>query len=81
MENNSKLLVKISILYVILSLCFTLGCQQPVTEGLTAQEANAILDKILAVYNEGNLELVDEIVAPENKLHNSAYPEDIVGIE
>jgi steroid delta-isomerase-like uncharacterized protein len=69
------------IIFTIILLLNIFGCKQPVPEGLSDEEANAILEKTLKVYNEGNLDLVDETVATENKLHHSAYPEDIIGIE
>ncbi|MHA2277482.1 MAG: ester cyclase [Candidatus Kariarchaeaceae archaeon] len=81
MKDFIQMLPKILLVFVIILICYTFSCSQQVAEGLTEVEANAILDKILKVYNEGNLELVDEIVAPENKLHHSVYPEDIVGVE
>ena len=81
MKHLIHFLPKSLIVFAIILLCYTFSCKQQVAEGLSEGEANAILDKILKVYNEVNLELVDEIIAPENKLHHSVYPEDIVGVE
>ncbi len=81
MKDLIQILPKILVVFAIILICYTFSCNQQIAEGLTDEEASAILDKILKVYNEGNLELVDEIVAPENKLHHSVYPEDIVGLE
>ena len=80
MNNLFQAIPKMAVFFVVL-LCFTFGCQQQVEEGLTEVEANAILEKILKVYNEGDLALVDEIIAEGNRLHHSAYPEDIVGLD
>jgi len=81
MRNLILLLSRISLVFAIILLCIAHSCKLPVPEGLTEEEANAIIEKILKVYNEGDLALVDEIIAAEYKLHHSAYPEDIVGIE
>jgi steroid delta-isomerase-like uncharacterized protein len=80
MKNLVHVFPKMAVFLIVL-LCFTFGCRQQVVEGLTEAEANAILEKILKVYNEGDLTLVDEIIADGNKLHHSAYPEDIVGLD
>ena len=81
MKDFIQMLPKILLVFVIIVICYTFSCKQQVAEGLTEVEANVILDKILKVYNEGNLALVEEIIAPENKLHHSVHPEDIVGVE
>ena len=81
MRDLMQIVAKIEIVFTILLFCSIFGCKQPVPQGLSEEEVNAILDKTLKIYNEGNLDLVDEIIAPENILHQSAYPDDIVGID
>jgi steroid delta-isomerase-like uncharacterized protein len=81
MRSLIPLLSRISLVFAIILLCIAHSCKQPVPEGLSEEEANAIIEKILKVYNEGDLTLVDETIAAEYRLHHSAYPEDIVGIE
>jgi predicted ester cyclase len=45
-------------------------------------EANkAIVDRITEAFNEGNLELLDELVAPDFVGHTPLSPEDIQGPE
>jgi steroid delta-isomerase-like uncharacterized protein len=65
----------------IILLCFTLSCQKPVEEGITEEEAKAMADRMLEMWNEGNLALVEEFYAPEVVVHYSASPEDLVGFE
>ena len=70
------------IIPVILLLCFTFSCQQQVEEGITEEEAKAQMDRVLELWNEGNLALVEEIYAPEIVSHSSSsYYEDIVGFD
>jgi len=70
------------IIPVILLLCFTFSCQQQVEEGITEEEAKAQMDRVLELWNEGNLALVEEIYAPEIVSYSSSsYEEDIVGFD
>jgi steroid delta-isomerase-like uncharacterized protein len=71
----------IMIIPFIILLCFTLSCQKPVEEGITEEEAKAKTDRMLEMWNEGNLALVEEFFAPEVVVHYSASPEDLVGLE
>jgi hypothetical protein len=52
------------ILPLVFLLCFTFSCQKQVTEevpeGITEEEAKAFMDATLEIWNEGNLDLVDE---------------------
>jgi steroid delta-isomerase-like uncharacterized protein len=65
--------------------CFTLSCQKQAAEevpaGLTEAEAQHIVQQYLAVFNEGNLALIDEICDPEYVRHDRGLPEDVVGLE
>jgi len=69
------------ILPLVILLCFTFGCQQQVMEGLTEEEAKAFTDRVLEIWNDGNLALVNEVYAPEVVVHSSSSPEDMVGFE
>ena len=67
--------------FILFLLCLTFSCQQQVEEGITEEEAKALVESILEVYNEGNLALIDEISDPGYVSHNCAFPEDIIGID
>ena len=69
------------IIPVILLLCFTFSCQQQVEEGITEEEAKAIIDGVLEIWNKGNLDLVDEHYATDYVRHYVDIYEDIVGID
>jgi len=54
----------------------------PVEEGITMEEAQALVEKDQKIWNEGNMALVDEIIAPDYVEHTANIPEDdVVGIE
>jgi predicted ester cyclase len=78
--NMKKLL---TIIPLVILLCFTFGCQkaEEVAEGIFEEEAIVLLDKVLEIYNEGNLALVDEFYAPEYVSHNYATNEEQVGLD
>ena len=67
--------------FILLMLCRTISCQQQVEEGITEEEAKAISEKAREIWNEGNLAMVDEIIASDYVEHSAGVPEDIVGIE
>ena len=65
----------------LLLLCLTLSCQKQEAQGLTEEEAKALMDQYMEIHNEGNLALVDEIFHPEFVLKTPFLPEPIVGIQ
>jgi len=69
------------IIPLVFLLCLTFGCQQKVEEGITEEEAKAFTDRVLAMWNEANITIVDEVYAPEIVRHDCGVPEDIVGLE
>ncbi len=66
---------------ILLMLCLTFSCQQQVEEGFTEEEAKALVERDLEIYNEGNLSMADELIDPNYVEHDAALPEDIVGID
>jgi steroid delta-isomerase-like uncharacterized protein len=71
----------LTIIPLVILLCFTIGCQKKAEEGISEEEAKALLDKALEIWNEGNLDLVEDVFAPEIVARTSTFPEDIVGHE
>ena len=78
---KKSLLQLTMIIPLALLLCFTFSCQQQVEEGITEEEAKALTESSLEIWNEGNLALIEEVYAPEYVRHDSAFPEDIVGLD
>jgi len=69
------------IIPVILLLCFTFSCQQQVEKGITEEEAKALVERDLEIWNEGNLALADELIAPDYVQHAADSSKDKVGID
>jgi steroid delta-isomerase-like uncharacterized protein len=77
-----KLLI---IIPLIILLCFAFSCkQQPVEETeeqMTREEAKALLDDVLAIMNEGKLDLIEKHYASDMILKTSAMPQASKGYE
>jgi ketosteroid isomerase-like protein len=54
---------------LVFLLCFTFGCQKA-EEGMTEEELEAFGEKALEMWNEGNLDVVEEIIAPEYVIYS-----------
>jgi steroid delta-isomerase-like uncharacterized protein len=81
MKRLIRPLTKITLFSLLILLCLTFSCQQQVKEGLTEEEAKALVERDLEIYNEGNLTFVNEHIDPNYVEHDAALPEDIVGID
>jgi len=67
-----------------LLLCFTFNCKKQVEEApeaTTEEEVKARAERVLEIYNEGNLVLIDELYAPEFVSHDYATNEEVVGLD
>jgi len=67
--------------FILFLLFLTFSCQQQVKEGLTEEEAKALVERDLEIWNEGNLAMADELIAPDYVEHHADVSEDIVGID
>ena len=65
----------------VVVLCFALNCQVQATQGITEQDAKVLFDRVLKIYNTGDVALIAEVYAPEVVAHASAFPGDIIGHE
>ena len=81
MEKSTQLITKIAPIIILLLLCSTVSGQQKATEAITEEEAKALFENYLKIWNEGNLALIEEVIDPEYVAHHCAFPEDIVGLD
>ena len=81
MKRLIRPLKKITLFSMLILFCFTLNCQQQVKEGLTEEEVQNLVERDLEFWNEGNLALADELIAPDYVEHTADISEDIVGID
>lgn len=66
---------------LVLLLCFVFSCKKQMSKGLTDEEAKAILDQVLEIWNNGKMDLVKEAYSPNVILSASFYMEKIKGFE
>ncbi len=71
----------LTIIPLVILLCFTFGCQQQEEEGITEEKAKALGDIYVKARNEVDLALLDEIYAPNVLVHDCSSPEDIIGLD
>jgi steroid delta-isomerase-like uncharacterized protein len=67
--------------FILLMLCLSFSCQQQVEEGITEEEVQNLVERDQKIWNEGNLALIDELIAPDYVEHTAGISEDIVGID
>jgi len=81
MKKSVQLLVNITFILNLVLLVIFINCQQQVQEGMTEEEVQVWTDRVLAMWNEPNLTIVDTVYASEFVRHDCGAPEDIVGLE
>lgn len=79
-EMNKSLIQFIKIIPLTLVFCFTLGCLQSLNWGLLKKQ-KLIEDRVLGIWNEGNLALISDVYAPNAVVRTSDFPQDIEGYE
>jgi steroid delta-isomerase-like uncharacterized protein len=57
------------IIPLVILLCFTFACQKG-EEGITKEEANAITDQILKIWNEGDIAIANDLYDPGYVRHH-----------
>ncbi len=81
MQQSIGLVTRISLVVTLVLLGFSFGCQQQAQVIITDEEANALLEGHLEVYNEGNFAITEDLYTADFVLHDCGVPEDWVGIE
>jgi predicted ester cyclase len=76
-----RLLTPVNFVLLFLVICLAFGCSRQVKNEVTAEEAEDIVDAIAEIWNEGNLDLVDEFYSPGYVLRYVDIFEDKVGID
>ena len=73
--------VCVSTAIAVLALCLWTGCQKQDMNAMAEARAQAAVDKVEQFWNEGNLDLADEIYATNVVRHDLALKQDFEGIE
>ena len=70
-----------AVIALAVCLCLALSGQKKTEKGITDEEAKALIENALKAYNEGKLDLIEKVWAPEYILHDPQYPEGLVGLD
>jgi len=81
MRESIRLLTQIAFVITLVLFCLFFSCQQQAKNAFTEKEAKVFMDRYMETMNEADLDLVDEIIAPEFVLRTPLLPEPVVGIE
>jgi predicted ester cyclase len=68
------------LVFFLVLVGMTPGCKKQVAVGITEEQAKAVMDGALEIWNEGNLAVVDKFFSPDFVMHDPMYPEPIVGV-
>ncbi len=80
MQQSISLITRISLVVTLVLLGFSLSCQQQARVTITDQEANALLEGLLEIWNEGNFDITEDFFTADFVLHDNDFQE-LVGIE
>ena len=81
MIKKDRFIVVANLAAISVIICLAACCQQQIEQGITQAEADVLNARILSVWNDGDLTLVDEICTPNCVRHDCGSPEDIVGLD
>ncbi len=84
MKKPNWLLATFTFIMMIPLLCWIISCQPPPTTMVVdegEEEIKAMIERSMGIWNEGNLDLIDELYDPENIRHDCSVPEDIIDLD
>lgn len=81
MRKSLHWLTSFATVALLVTLCLSLGCQQMGKDAITDAEAKTLNERILAIWNQGNLALVDEVYTDESVRYDCGWPHPIRGID
>jgi len=81
MGNSLDWLNKLAAIVILLTLCLSFGCQQQGRDAITHGELNALNERILQIWNQGNLDLVDQVYAAQVVRYDAGWPHPIRGLD
>jgi len=64
----------LAIILFVLLFCLTPGCQKA-EEGITDEEARALIDRTLEYWSGGDVDIVDEVIAPDYVIYLDPHDE------
>jgi steroid delta-isomerase-like uncharacterized protein len=67
---------------VIVALALVLACQPQMADtGISRDEATAFINRVAEMWNTRNLDMIDELYAPDVVWHHVEFADDSIGLE
>jgi steroid delta-isomerase-like uncharacterized protein len=80
MKFSIRSCVGITPVVMLFLMCLSFSCQKQPQDAITQEEAQALNESVLKIWNDGNLALVDSIFTPECVRHDYGMIEDVVSL-
>jgi len=81
MRRSFHWLKRFTTIVLLLMLCLIFRCQQQSRDAITQGELNTLNERILQIWNQGNLVLVDEVYAAQVVRYDAGWPHPIRGLD
>jgi steroid delta-isomerase-like uncharacterized protein len=81
MKKSFRWSTRLATAIFLFALCLTLSCQQMGKDAITEEETRTLNERILQIWNQGNLALVDEVYTDESVRYDCGWPHPIRGPE
>jgi steroid delta-isomerase-like uncharacterized protein len=81
MKKSFHGLTKFTGMLLLLLLCLAFSCQQGGRDAITQAETKMLNGRILEIWNQGNLALVDEVYADQSVRYDCGWPHPIRGLD
>jgi steroid delta-isomerase-like uncharacterized protein len=66
---------------LIVMLALVLACQPQPSSGLSQEEATAFINQVAEMWNSKDLDMLDELYAPDVLWHHVEFAEDSIGLD
>lgn len=72
---------RLAAIVILLTLCLSFGCQQQGRDAITQGELNTLNERILQIWNQGSLDLVDQVYTAQVVRYDAGWPHPIRGLD
>jgi len=81
MKNPIQAPLRFIFTLIIICLLFVISCQQSDDGFINDEQVAMFSEQVLAIWNEGDMSLVEQIYTPDCVRHDCGLPVDIVGLD
>ena len=81
MQKRFSWLKAFTTILLLLMLCLIFRCHQQSKDAITQGELKALNERILQIWNQGNMDLVDEVYTAQVVRYDAGWPHPIRGLD